>query len=342
MRPKTPSSQSSSDTDEETISLSLIPNPASSIVSAAGNLSVTELRLIHHWSTSTFRDIFVVSSPVTDDILRNQLPDLAFRNGFLMHGVLGAASLHMQQLLPDPRQLRKRTDFYRARALREFRQALNHIAPHGESFDAALIMSLLVVILCSQDYVADQDETTSIRWLSLYAGLRSIIRIRYPAGATKKELSPLLCRQLTDIRVTPVLPTILVNMVRMIDYTDPDYKGLEAYCHVLDIIGELYASLSQGGLCNDLYVRALTFCSHPSDVFSIYAKQKRPRALVILMYYLCFLKLIPGVWWIKGIAQTDMSIIATTIDHKWWPYMDIPLRIKEMTDNQEIADLLLK
>jgi hypothetical protein len=342
VRSKTPASQSSSNVDEEVISTSLIPNPASSISSPAGNLSVADLRLIHHWSTSTFRSIFVVRSPETDNILQNQVPELAFRNDFLMQGILGTASLHMQHLLPDPKALRKRTDIYRARALREFRQALNHIDPNGDSYNAALTMSLLVVILCSQDYVSEDDETTCVRWLSLYAGLRSIVKIKYAVGTAKQQISPLLCRNLTDITVTPVLPTILVNMVRMIDYTDLDYKGLETYCKVLDIIGELYASLSQAGLCDDLYIRAITFCSHPPDEFATYARQKRPRALIILMYYLCFLKLVPGIWWIKGIAQADMSILTSTIDPEWFMYMEIPLRIKDMTDCQEIADLLLK
>ena len=60
-------------------------------------------------------------------------------------------------------------------------------------------------------------------------------------------MSPLLCRNLTDIVITPSIPTILVNMIRMIEYTDPDYKAIESYCHVLDVLGELYASLTQGG-----------------------------------------------------------------------------------------------
>ena len=60
------------------------------------------------------------------------------------------------------------------------------------------------------------------------------------------------------------------------------------------------------------------------------------------MYYLSFLKLVPGLWWIKGIPERDMSIIAKTIDPEYLTYMEVPLQIMEMTDSQEIADLLLK
>jgi hypothetical protein len=262
-----------------------------------------------------------------------------------MHGVLGAASLHIQSLLPDPQQLRSRTDVYRAQAFRTFRQALARLAPDSDSFEAALMMSLLLIFLCSQDYQTGADELTVLHWLTLYGGLRSIIYIKYPPGSNaqdEKALSPLLCRHITDIYITPVIPTILVNMVRMIDYTDPDYKGLESYCRVLDILGELYASLSQNGLCDDLYIRAITFCSYPSDEFITFTREKRPRALVILMYFLSFLKLVPKLWWIEGIAQGDMSIIIRTVDPEWVTYMDVPLRIMQMTDRQEMADLLLK
>jgi hypothetical protein len=37
-----------------------------------------------------------------------------------------------------------------------------------------------------------------------------------------------------------------------------------------------------------------------------------------------------------------MSIIIRTVDPEWVTYLDVPLRIMQMTDRQEMADLLLK
>jgi hypothetical protein len=337
-----PSQPDSDDPDDEA-SFSIIPNPPSSVVSSAGTLSLIDLRLMHHWSTSTFRSIFIRGSTETDVILQQHVPDLAFRNNFLMQGLLGAASLHLQRMVPYPQvQLRKRTDVYRAQALSTFRKALDSLVPDTESYDAALVMSLVLLILCSQDYQTDENDLTTLHWLNLYGGLRSIIYIQYPHGSAEKSISPLLCRQFTDILITPAIPTVLLNMIRMIDYTDPDYPGVETYCRALDTLGTLYASLTQNGLTDDLYIRSITFCSYATDEFVTFARERRPRALVIIMYYLSFLKLVQSIWWVLGVAERDMPVIVRMIEPKWLVYMDIPLRIMKMTDSREIAELLLK
>lgn len=341
VRSRTPQLPPSHEVVEENVSWSIIRNPPPSVLSAAGTLSATDMKLIHHWSTATFNSIFVVRSPETDFILQHWTPDLALRSEYLMYGLLGAAALHIQQMAPDSKQLQKRIYTYRARAIRTYCQALDHIIP-DDSYDAAFMMSLIIIILCSQDYLMGDDDTTIVHWLSLFRGLNTIIKMKYDPGVDAATVSPLLCRQVVDLTLTPIIPTVLLNMMRLTDYEDPDYKGLETYCQVLDTLGELYASLAQTGLGDDLYVRTLTFCSHPPDEFAKLAAQKPPRALVILMYYLSFLKLVPGIWWIEGIADRDMSIIARTIDPKWLRFMDVPLRIRKMTDTQEIATLLLQ
>lgn len=342
MRSRIPSTPPSHDIDKEYVSWSIIPNPPSQTESAAGTFSGVDMKLIHHWSTSTCRSIFIVRSPESDFILQQQMPDLAFRTEFLMHGLLGVASLHIQQMTPDPKQFQKQTYIYRARAIRTFRQALDHVGPDADNYDAILLMSLLLVVLCSQDYVTGDDDSTVLHWLSLYRGLHTILHMKYDSRVDGRQISPLLCRKIIELTTPPTIPTVLISMVRLIDHTDPDYEGLESYCQILDALGELYASLAQNGLGDDLYIRAITFCSHPSDEFVMFAKQKRPRALVILMYYLSFLKLVSGIWWVRGISDRDMSIIARTIDPKWFAFMEIPLRIRKTTDAKEITALLLK
>ena len=60
-----------------------------------------------------------------------------------------------------------------------------------------------------------------------------------------------------------------------------------------------------------------------------------------MMFYLSFLKLVPHIWWVGGIPEKDMSVIATTIDPKFLTFVEVPLRIIETTDPHEIADFLL-
>jgi Fungal specific transcription factor domain len=333
---------SSDDTDEEvSSSWTLVRSPSPPVISTAGGLSLTDLRLFHHWSTSTFSTLLVTNFPDTNDVLQRQAPSLAFQNEFLMHGLLGTASLHMQHLFPDSEQFQKRTYVYRAKAFSSFRQSLNCVVPNSDSYDAALLMSVLLVVLCSQDYLTGENDIVTIHWIALYGGLCAIIDMKYPPGVSDTSISPILRRKLSEVEMTPVVPTVLLNMMRLVGPTDPDYSGLQSYCSLLDQLGILYASLCQDGLGPDLFLRIITFCTCPSEEFIIYARERRPRALVILSYYLSFLKLVTGVWWVEGIADKDIETIARTIDPKWLALMKIPLQVNKLTDRQEIAKLLL-
>lgn len=336
------SRSSSEDTDEDPSAWAIIRNPSPVVTYVAGGLSMTDLRLVHHWSTSTFSSLLVGQPADATAILQRVVPELAFQNEFLMHGLLGTASLHMQHLGADPAQYRKRTYTYRARAFSEFRQSLNNVAPDSESYDAMLMMSVLLVVLCSQDYLEGEDEITILHWLILYGGLSAIIDMKYPEPVNETSISPVLRRKFTELTITPIVPTILLNMMQAVDPTDPDYNDREVYCAILDQLGMLYASLCQDGLGPALYIRVITFCSCPSDQFILFARKKRPRALVILTYYLCFLKLVTGVWWVEGIADRDIQVIARTIPPKWLTFMEVPLMVHKMTDHQEIANFLLQ
>jgi hypothetical protein len=95
------------------------------------------------------------------------VPQLAFENDFLLNGILGIASLHMQNILPNPEKARQQTDIYRARALSGFRQAVTRLHLNSQSYNAALIMSLLLVVLCAKDFTSDVGDLGIIHWLLL-------------------------------------------------------------------------------------------------------------------------------------------------------------------------------
>jgi hypothetical protein len=316
--------------------------PLPPAISAAGSLSMNDLRLIYHWSTVTWSSLDVGEQPETQSILQLKVPELAFRNEFLMHGLLGTASLHMQRSLPNPEQYRKQTDMYRAKAFGGFRQVLNKLDPDSESYEAALMMAVLLVVLCSQDSYADDDDLTIVRWLSLYKGLSTIITIKSYGALVRMSVFAIFRRKITELKSMPVIPTILLNMMRSIHSDDPDYDALEAYCKALDALGELYASLSQDGITGPLFIRVISWCTHVSRDLTPFAREKRPRALIILAYYLAFLKLVPGVWWVEGLSDKEIRAIGRIVGPKWLPFMEVPHSVTRLTDPQEIATLMLR
>jgi hypothetical protein len=117
---------------------------------------------------------------------------------------------------------------------------------------------------------------------------------------------------------------------------------LEHYCKVLDTLGILYASLKQDGLGPELYIRIVSWCSYIDQEFTDCATQRRPRALIIMAYYLVFIKVIKGLWWLEGIPDRDIGRILKTLGPRWTPFLEVPLQASMMADKGEIAALLLR
>ena len=300
--------------------------------------------MMHHWSTFTYNTLTIGED--SSNVLQFAMPQLAFENDFLLNGMLGIASLHRQRLLPDQAgQISRQTDLYRARALSGFREAVGRLDRHSPTYEAALIMSVLLVVLCTKDAYssedAEEDDLAILRWVVFYRGLVSIISMKPFTQISELTVGPVFRRELTALETTPVLPNILLKMFEGVTFLDPDYEQLEFYCKILDALGVLYASLRQDGLRSPLFIRVLAWASFTSQEFANCATEKRPRALVILAHYLVFVKLINGLWYLEGLPDREIPIIGRIMGPEWLPYIQVPLQATQMSNRGEIAELLL-
>lgn len=309
-------------------------------MTSSGGLSITDLRLLHQWSTSTAANVAI--GPGACDTLLIAVPQLAFENTFLLNGILGIASLQVQRQYPSSELVRKETDLYRVKAVSGFREALANITPKSNIYEAALIMSILLVVLYSNGDTLEKDELLIVNWLVLYRGLSTIMSMENQSYIESLSVFPIFVREPTKLQTPRAIPIILVEMFAGIHQFDPDFPMLEHWCRVLDALGSLYASLQQDGLSQALYTRIIAWPSYTTQQFSASAKERRPRVLVVLTYYLAFLKLIRGLWWTEGIPEREINAIAGIVGPGWTMYMDVPLRIAAMDDPQEMARLLLR
>lgn len=143
------------------------------------------------------------------------------------------------------------------------------------------------------------------------------------------------------LTIGPMVPKILVKLLQDIPASDPDFMQLESYCQVLDSLGILYAGLKQDGLGDNFYVRLTAWCSYGTQEFTDSAREGRPRALVILAYYLVFLKLVKSLWWLDGVGERDLKTLIGLLGPEWHPYLDVPLQAMKMTNTDDIVKLLL-
>lgn len=275
-----------------------------------------------------------------DAVFQSTLHNLAFENEFLLTGLLGLSSLHMQRSLPDPSKARKQTNVYRVKSLSLYRDALAKLDVQSDTYEAALMMSLVLIILTSQDH-KENGQLTVINWLVMYRGLSAVMNLRSHIDILATKVAPVFYRELSILHTPPVIPTILLSMIATIDTNDSDFVGLESYCMTLDTMAKLFASLREDGLSTPFFVRVVTWPSWLKDEFVGFAREKRPRALVILAYYLSFLKLMNDVWWIEGIADSEISAINQMVGPEWQIYLNIPIQVVDTNNNQEITDLLL-
>ena len=303
--------------------------------------SCSTLLILDQWSTFTWSTVGLSETPM-NKVLQFVVPELAFETSFLMNAMLGIASLHMQQLLPDPTQSQKQTMIYRARALKQYRQALPLMDTNSDQYDAALIMALLLVVLCSQDYIADNEELIVVKWIFLYGGMQTVMKLGDIETIPSRKVGPIFNRYITEVKLTPTIPSSLLNMVACITPLDPDYAYLEFYCKTLDDLAVVYASLVQDGLGNALSLRVITWPTYVSTEFANLAKEKHPRALIILAHYLVFTKLVSHLWWVDGVADRDISIIARGISPEWLSFLKMPLEAISLTKAEDIVQLLLR
>lgn len=314
--------------------------PPPALITSSGGLSLSDMRLLHHWSTLTAPNLAI--GEAANKTLQLVIPQLAFENNFLLYGILGVASLDLERLSPDSQDFQKQTTLYRGKAVADFRQALTRVQPGTRSYEAALVMSILLVVLYSPEVPANEDDLIIIKWLIFYGGLRVVINMTsFPNVVMAGSVGPFFRRELCELKIGPLVPKILVSMLQEVDIMDPDFLMLEPYCKVLDALGILYASLKQDGLGPALYIRVVSWCSYIDKEFTDCATQRRPRAIIIMAYYLVFIKIIKGLWWLN-FADRDITRIVKSLGPRWLPYLEIPLQASLMTDKDEIAAMLLR
>ncbi|KAA8564505.1 hypothetical protein EYC84_011431 [Monilinia fructicola] len=312
-------------------------SPFPPIVTSTEVLSMTDVRMMHHYST--FTGPIVALGPEACHVMQVAVPSLAFENEFLMNAMLGLASLHSQHLLPQMEEHRRQTALYRAKALRDYRTAVMTVNKDSKNYEAVLVMALVLVVLASGDR-DDNDELTIVNWMGLYRGLRYIVSMKTQENNTP-SVGPLFVRNLDDLLATPMVPTVLLDMLN-IDPSDQDFGDLGVYCGTLDALGNLYASLRQDELGERLFIRIISWPSFTPDEFTDLVKKKRPRALVICAYYMSFIKLVSGLWWLEGLADRDLFAITGTLGPNWNHVLDVPLEVLRTQEKRRIVDILLR
>ncbi|KAI0426979.1 hypothetical protein F5Y09DRAFT_45814 [Xylaria sp. FL1042] len=287
----------------------------------------------HHFSVNAGR------SPLIDYTLKVKVVEHAFRSPFLMETIKALSALDLRALnQPVPTQ---RLVSYQARALEGYRNAIELADP--TDFPALLACSLFTIAMSSQTFRDPNGKRLFIvDWIPLWRGIGLIIELITPQAVQESGLSALFYRPPIDMEKTvQYIPNNLLFMVTSIRDGDADYDYQKEYYEMLKYLGSLYQELKEHGFGPVLDLRIITFFSFCPRPLLPLAKQLRPRMLVIIVYWLCLVRLLhfPS-WWMRGLEpQADQ--IFEELGHEWEHLLRVPKMAMQANDVVEIARLII-
>lgn len=317
-----------------------LPTPA--IQTCTGVLDVSDMRAMHFWSLFTSQAIAPGTYAI--DLLQMTVPQIAFEHEYLLDCLLGISSLHLSTLSPNPTASdRQQIDRYRSRAFSKFRAALPTVDVNKPgSWESALLTSILLTMLCARDFPVEEGDLISLHWINLYRGLSAVIGIGKFGSVLARVVAPLFKRSLTDLKISPIVPYALYQMLDNIPSSDPDFSSIAEYRKTLDCLGVLYASLTQDGITAPFQTRVVSWCSLNGAEFARLAREKRPRALILMAHYMVFVKCSKDIWWMVGVPDGDIQRIFKMVPVKFFPLLEIPRRALEIEDPLELRALMLE
>ncbi|KAM0277992.1 hypothetical protein ACHAQH_005446 [Verticillium albo-atrum] len=281
------------------------------------------MKLLWFYTTNTFTSFLTPRSKFerVNEILRVKIPSYAFENRFLMDCLLGLSALQLQNLNQevDP----SRVLYYRSCAFEGYRKAIEK--GDVETFPALIACSLLLVALSSQMF---REVTTKrlhiIDWMVVWRGIGLMIQLAGPRKLWEAGLAELFFRPPIDLSSSSLhIPNNLLFMVSSIREDDPERADADAYYHSLQYLGSLYQELRQG-LSSILNIRSMTWFTFVPPEFVELAKQRRPRALIIIAHYAMFVKVVDTIWWLRGVGDTSIRGIVEYLGDDWEDLLATP------------------
>lgn len=304
-----------------------------------GGADAYDMKLLWFYTTETFSSFSIEAGklPYVDNILKSSIVNFAFQSPFLMDCILGLSALHMQSLhMSVPLS---KTVGYRARAFAGYRKAIEKADP--KDFPALLACSLFMTSLSSEIFrEADMKPLYIVDWMVVWRGIGLILELLPIDSLFDSGLAQLFSRPAFNLNQSALsIPANLLFMVTSIKEGDEDFADIQTYYNTLKFLGGLYHEL-ETGFGPVLSLRIITWFTFVPSPFVELAKKHRPRSLVILAHYLCFVKLVQKVWWLNGVADRGIQDIVDNLNPEWQNLLRVPRSAIQILDRIELAKLI--
>ncbi|KAF2635474.1 hypothetical protein P280DRAFT_411376 [Massarina eburnea CBS 473.64] len=309
-----------------------VSNPDVQPDTFGSQMSMADLRLLHHWTTKTCRAMSL-------DVRRCEAwetrhTEMALDYPFLLRGMLAVAAMHKVIAGPmaDRSSLLAQADAHISRALATYRQKLEE-----PTADTAVPMFLLSAVLVIYNLAAAQLETTSdsIAAMTHCIGLiHGVVVVARPHW--EQVTNSQVFRDLAVDKSAPVGSQTVPEVLRLKSLIDVKNLSPEATIYI-QVVDDLHLAFQRVRECapnDDTLSTAFTWTSDLPERFMQLLLAHDPISILILAHFATLIHECWESWWLcqfpQKIVLSAQKLLMTTPE--LLDYLDWPLQI--INDNK--------
>ncbi|RVX71555.1 hypothetical protein B0A52_05127 [Exophiala mesophila] len=298
------------------------------------DLDVTDLRLIHHFTSVVALDLASGDTPEAIALWQVHAVKLGFKHHFLLRGILAASAFHLGYLYPE-----RRAEYvligsaHQSIALEEFQATLVHVSE--SNCHALFAFSCLIIVLAfassSKDKARDLN-TDVLSWFYLLRGAHIVLNMHgetIRCSFLKPLLDELAHVENTEAHKYPYTEEF-TKLFRICNSTDHDKESAQAYDLAIHALLSAFIQVSllrergQGTV-----LASFVWPLGLSPKFLELLGEKQPEAVIILAHYCVLIYWSEeqngqATWFIDGWANYMLETIEETVSGEWLKHLQWP------------------
>lgn len=301
-----------------------------------------ELRLLHHFTTTTSKTLFT-QSPTTEHVWQCAVPQMAFDGkDYLMDAILSVAALHLRTQDPNDKALVRASHAYAASTLAEYCASLGR-GITADNAEALFLTATLITFQSTASRIFAKDDgdgdgdgseastryTLPMPWFHAFQGVKTIVASSWQWIRNSHVVKAVIDSQPSfHLDLNPRGPKSFFG--HLLDGLDDELA--DESCHQITATSQAYShavSVLNWAHKNMYAPATLAFPASVSRRFVELVEEKRPRALAILCCFFALLKRMDNVWWLGDVARREVMGLVSLFESgsAWWRHLEWPVRI---------------
>ncbi|EXJ62543.1 hypothetical protein A1O7_02981 [Cladophialophora yegresii CBS 114405] len=314
----------------------------------ATDLDVTDLRLMHHFTSVVALDLANAQTPEAQALWQVHAVKLGLKHEFLLRGILAVSAFHLAYLYPE-----RKAEYeligtrHQSLGLTEFQETLAHV--DETNCHALFAFSCLLIVLAFASSAKEKPEDFTrdvLHWFYLLRGANIVLNMHHETircSFLKPLLDEMAHMETTAAYRFPDTDQI-TKLFRVCNSPEHDKETAQA----IDLaIHSLLSTFVQASLLKTrgdgtvlaTFVWPINLPPRFLDLLS----EKQPEAMVILAHYCVLIhwgeSIKEDTWFISGWAEYMLETITESIPDVWHEQLEWPAMMITRAEEQPSGEL---